>query len=785
METRLLQIFTCVFLYLLFTPQNINASHMVGEDITWECINNCTTRVVLRTYRDCTGATTITNSVNFTPTAPGCTAPNPLGAWSPQTTTEVTPICPSIQTLCTSPLATIRGVQEYYWYRDYNVCGLGTNCTFDLFWGSCCRNAAITSGAGSQGMGITNHMDISLGCNNSPVFTNTPLFMACSGTPYTIHQGAYDPDGDSLTFSLAPCHTNAPSTLVPYAAGYSPTSPLGSTWTINFDPNTGMLDLIPNPGSVVVGVICIAVNEYRNGNLIGTTIRDMQVQVITCPANSQPTLSPISNLSPNAVLSSPSVISACSGYPLCFDITATDPDSSLQTISLAWDLNIPGATFQEVGNSSVQDTILGNSPDGRFCWASPTAGVHQFLITLRDNACPIFGTKDKLITIIISNTGIPSPLITATGSIDSCSGSSMTLTATGGFSNYLWSNSATTQSITVSNPGIYTVSASNASSCPLLDAYTAVDMPNPQLSGTITTSTSTALAYQKVYLITHNSTNNSLTAQDSTTTDTLGYYSFCNVPFDTVYVKAAPDSATYPTEMPTYADTAIYWNNAGQILSVNFPTVVNFSTRFGTNPGGPGFIGGYISQGANKRQGPGDPMPNIRVILYSNTLNQFVDETYSNGNGYFSFSNIPLGDYKVSVDVAGVNHLTVPNLLLNAQTPIQDNLDFRLHTTYFELVTLIATASPLSTGFNFEAFPNPSRSATTILLELEDETDALLRVFNLNGREVKTLSAEFLHAGTHHFTFDPAQEGLASGVYFIRLDAVGFSKTIKFITMDN
>ncbi|MHC0443757.1 Ig-like domain-containing protein, partial [Flavobacterium sp. 3-218] len=57
------------------------------------------------------------------------------------------------------------------------------------------------------------------------------------------------------------------------------------------------------------------------------------------------------------------------------------------------------------------------------------------------------------------------PSISADGATTFCQGESVILTSTGG-SSYLWSNGATTQSITVSTSGSYSVRVTNASGCP-------------------------------------------------------------------------------------------------------------------------------------------------------------------------------------------------------------------------------------------------------------------------------------------------------------------------------
>ncbi|MEM7036736.1 MAG: hypothetical protein AAF570_07140, partial [Bacteroidota bacterium] len=253
-------------------------------------MNNCTTRVELKIYRDCSGASTVTNNITWNPITAGCSAPTPISAWSTQVTTEVTPLCPTIVTQCSSPNAPVNGVEEYSWFRDYDICSQ-PNCEFEVAWSTCCRNAAITSLANASSNSMYNYMTVNTGvtpCNNSPVYTRLPLFYACNGQSYNVHQGAFDPDGDSLVFSLSPCYNTNSSTPVTYSTGYSPTQPLGPTWNVSLDPVSGMLTILPNPGSLVVGVVCIQVEEYRNGQLIATNMRDVQVIIISCPPNNNP-----------------------------------------------------------------------------------------------------------------------------------------------------------------------------------------------------------------------------------------------------------------------------------------------------------------------------------------------------------------------------------------------------------------------------------------------------------------------------------------------------------------
>ena len=56
-----------------------------------------------------------------------------------------------------------------------------------------------------------------------------------------------------------------------------------------------------------------------------------------------------------------------------------------------------------------------------------------------------------------------------------------------------------------------------------------------------------------------------------------------------------------------------------------------------------------------------------------------------------------------------------------------------------------------------------------------------LKVFDITGREVRTLVNESLNPGTYEVTFDG--RGLSSGMYFYQLRAGDFISTKKFVLM--
>ncbi|MCS6990095.1 MAG: T9SS type A sorting domain-containing protein [Chloroherpetonaceae bacterium] len=76
-------------------------------------------------------------------------------------------------------------------------------------------------------------------------------------------------------------------------------------------------------------------------------------------------------------------------------------------------------------------------------------------------------------------------------------------------------------------------------------------------------------------------------------------------------------------------------------------------------------------------------------------------------------------------------------------------------------------------------YPNPFNPTTTIAYQLASPSDVRLEVFDVLGRTVATLVNERKAAGAHFVTFDA--RNLASGAYFYRLRAGGFSETKKMM----
>lgn len=93
-------------------------------------------------------------------------------------------------------------------------------------------------------------------------------------------------------------------------------------------------------------------------------------------------------------------------------------------------------------------------------------------------------------------------------------------------------------------------------------------------------------------------------------------------------------------------------------------------------------------------------------------------------------------------------------------------------------VSQISTAIPEVFSLK-QNYPNPFNPATKISFDIKKATFASLKVFNMNGKEVKTLVNEDIGAGRYEINFNA--EELNSGVYFYTLKTNEFTETKKMM----
>jgi len=98
------------------------------------------------------------------------------------------------------------------------------------------------------------------------------------------------------------------------------------------------------------------------------------------------------------------------------------------------------------------------------------------------------------------------------------------------------------------------------------------------------------------------------------------------------------------------------------------------------------------------------------------------------------------------------------------------------------LVTSIVSNGQVEKSFDLQQnYPNPFNPKTVINYQLKVNSDVKLFVYDVLGREVKTLVNKIQPAGKHKVTFNASN--LASGIYYYKLRTNDFEQTRKMLLL--
>lgn len=276
---------------------DLKATHIVGGEMRYRCLGNNEYEITLVIFRDCfygnpaawfddPASIGIFNASNNL-IRQILVAPMGNDTLQPILTSECFVVPPSVCVHTTTYRTTLT--------LDPIAGG------YTLAYQRCCRNQTIVNIVNPLATGATYSVTISEAalqqCNSSPQFNQWPPIYICAGVPIEFDQSARDMDGDSIVYRLCEPLRGAtqsnpmpqPPNPPPYLPVIWVSPPYGVANMLNgtpgdpplaIDPHTGLLTGLPNTiGQFVVG---ICVEEYRNGQLIGTMRRDFQYNVGLC-----------------------------------------------------------------------------------------------------------------------------------------------------------------------------------------------------------------------------------------------------------------------------------------------------------------------------------------------------------------------------------------------------------------------------------------------------------------------------------------------------------------------
>ena len=174
--------------------------------------------------------------------------------------------------------------QMGYWIAFQRCCRVDNITNLSVAIGVGASYVGSIAGSNTLGNMTSNH-------NSSPQFYLRDTALVCQNRNFTLDFSASDPDGDLLTYEFCEAYTGGsegspvvpnppppPYNVVPYASGFSASSPMGPG--VNINPTTGIISgVAPGAGSFV---ITVCVNEWRNGTIINTHRKDFILKVADC-----------------------------------------------------------------------------------------------------------------------------------------------------------------------------------------------------------------------------------------------------------------------------------------------------------------------------------------------------------------------------------------------------------------------------------------------------------------------------------------------------------------------
>jgi hypothetical protein len=245
------------------------------------------------------------------------------------------------------------------------------------------------------------------------------------------------------------------------------------------------------------------------------------------------------------------------------------------------------------------------------------------------------------------------------------------------------------------------------------------------------------------------------------------------VPLGDYIIKVVADTNVYPTSVGTYHSYKQYpyqWDSALAIMHTwcynDNDTGYNVRIVQINSSGGPGGVGGNIGSGpgyGHRYIGGISPMgaPLKGIDIKLGRLNgQPVARTTTDIGGNYTISNLPLGVYKVYVDVPNYPMQNVWTVTLTSQNPVSSNNDYEIDSVHIYTVQH-TTANATMKNSSVRIYPNPG----TGLLQIESGVaQSELTVLNMFGETVAIIQliGEKASADLSH---------LDNGIYYYELNS--------------
>lgn len=315
---------------------------------------------------------------------------------------EVSPVCPSQLNNTTCRGGQLPGVTKFVYVDTLTLPGTSNNWHFlfngvlkDSSGAGRSHNITNVANAGSTFVYLEAILNNLSGANSSPQYTTIPTPFYTINVPQQYNQGAVDNDNDSLSFSLIAATDGQTGNLVSYVPPLSAGQPLlTDSGQFVFNDINGQMSFTPN--MLQDALVVNKVTEYRNGIIVGSSMREMTFVVLDNISNDQVEHTDAININ-GGYISGSNVVNVCKGTAsIDFDIAPVDTAGNVVMVSYT---PLPlGATLSLQNNNTT-------NPQLHFSWntANTPLGIYNFFVNYKINSCPLSTTQTIAYTVNVVN----------------------------------------------------------------------------------------------------------------------------------------------------------------------------------------------------------------------------------------------------------------------------------------------------------------------------------------------------------------------------------------------
>lgn len=392
-------------------------------------------------------------------------------------------------------------------------------------------------------------------------------------------------------------------------------------------------------------------------------------------------------------------------------------------------------------NTIVANVIVGPNPynanssaDGSRIYVTNEFGMSVSVISTATNTVVhtiAVGNNPSALGNFITPACPPVPVIS--GATSTCQGGTVTLSSTGYYDSYMWSNGATTRSIDVTTTGTYYLTVSNGGNCIGVTHHSVTILPLPT-----------------PHILASNISN------------------LCGGGSATLMVGASFPSYNWSTGETTQSISI----SAGGTYSV---TVTSSNGCTGTASISIPFLNGCDIPSA---------------LFTSNIAGTYAKANWTQPACYYNYS-IRISPHNAftwtTFTFAPNIHYTFSGLARSTaydwQIRTNCNAGQTLTSGWSDLLTFTTLANRLEEGqtdntLAFNMYPNPAEESVSIAFSSENEGSYILKLTDMMGRVIKT---EVANAGIGENTYLMNLNGISKGLYIVELDKDNSANKVKLM----